>query len=117
MRDAVTSTRTLSDLPRLPLKESSDLACRCDNRCPPCRIWSGETGGERAEDKVFGNVDQSRTTECRDWALSGGEPWKCGASSELTARRIGDGAFRPSRLESVPTKTYQWMTGTRRYLA
>lgn len=116
MRDAFTSTRILSDIPRLYLEGSTDLTHRCNNRYRHYRIGSGETDGERAEDLVFGTVHQSRSTGRSDWGLSGGDPWKRGASSELTAQRIGAGAFSPFRPKSVPTKSYQWMTGTRRYL-
>lgn len=74
MRDAFTSTRTLSDLPRLPLKGSIDLTYRCNNRCRHCWLWTDDGRGELTKEEIFDIVDQARAMGCREWAISGGEP-------------------------------------------
>lgn len=74
MRDAFTSTRTLSDLPRLPLKGSIDLTYRCNNRCRHCWLWTDKGEGELTKEEIFDIVDQARAMGCREWAISGGEP-------------------------------------------
>ncbi len=74
MRDAFTSTRTISDLPRLPLKGSIDLTYRCNNRCRHCWLWTDDGRGELSKEEIFDIVDQARAMGCREWAISGGEP-------------------------------------------
>ena len=74
MRDAFTSTRTITDLPRLPLKGSIDLTYRCNNRCRHCWLWTDKSEGELSTEEIFDIVDQARAMGCREWAISGGEP-------------------------------------------
>lgn len=74
MRDAFTSTRTVSELPRIPLKGSIDLTYRCNNRCRHCWVWTDKGEGELTKEEIFDIVDQARAMGCREWAISGGEP-------------------------------------------
>ena len=88
MRDAFTSTRTLSDLPRLPLKGSIDLTYRCNNRCRHCWLRTDKEEGELSKEEIFDIVDQAR-------AISGGESIDCGVSARITASMTRFEGVRP----------------------
>jgi|GEM_PF-3132876 organic radical activating enzyme len=88
MRDAYTSTRTLADLPRIPLKGSIDLTYRCNNRCRHCWVWTDKGEGELTKEEIFDIVDQARAMGCREWAISGGEPMQKKGKIEFYIRNI-----------------------------
>ncbi len=95
MRDAFTSTRTLSALPRLPLKGSIDLTYRCNNRCRHCWLWTDRGEGELTKEEICDIVDQARAMGCREWAISGGGQMELGASTKITTQMTGFEGSRP----------------------
>lgn len=107
MRDAFTSTRTLSDLPRLPLKGSIDLTYRCNNRCRHCWLWTDDGRGELTKEEIFDIVDQARAMGCREWAISGGEKasFEEGNGVAMRMTRIEDDRCLAPRIRSTATKT------------
>lgn len=68
----------ISNLPRLPLEGSIDLAYRCNNNCRHCWLRIPADSQERKEELTFEEikriVNEARNMGCREWSISGGEP-------------------------------------------
>lgn len=70
MLDKFTSTKIVTEKPRLPLKGSLDLTYRCNN----CWLRTDDGKSELTSKEIIAIVDDAWTIGCQEWAISGGEP-------------------------------------------
>ena len=72
------NTKTINQMPRIPLEAKIDLTYRCNNNCRHCwlRIPPNDPlkKQELTYDEIIDLVKQARGLGTRKWAISGGEP-------------------------------------------
>jgi MoaA/NifB/PqqE/SkfB family radical SAM enzyme len=70
--------KKMNIIPRLPLEGNLDITYRCNNNCLHCWLKIPAGSPEKRLELTFNEIkniaDQARSSGCRKWNISGGEP-------------------------------------------